>query len=103
MRRSADVSFDGCWLLAERFCFRSSAEAELLQISETFEVTIKAHEAPAVADRQRCEIGVGAEASREIDLVHQLVKHVPTITGWGRKTHPWLLAHRLKQFRCLIR
>lgn len=32
-----------------------------MQITESFEVAIKAHQAPAVTDGQRCKLGIGAK------------------------------------------
>ena len=70
---------------------------------ETLKILIETHQSPAVGDGQGCQIGVGAEPSRQRSVAQQLVKHIKAIVLWRSQAHPRLTAQRLQQRRGICR
>jgi len=51
---------------------------EPLQALETLEIAIETHQAPAIGDRQGCQVGIGSQTGRQPTVPQQLVKHLPS-------------------------
>ena len=54
-----------------------SSQCQPLQAFKPREIAIEAHQAPAIGDRQGCQICIGAQTGRQLTAVQQLVKHLP--------------------------
>ena len=81
----------------------ASRQCKALQIAEAFEIAIKAHQTPPVADGECSEVNIGAVSSRPMSALHELVEYIPSIADRCRQADLRLLDEVLQQHRCLRR